>query len=153
MSEVPREGSHWVARRTRVDDRATRRMDRLVWRGTNMFGARVTSSGGEVVEFSVATGEVVSLTQDEFLARYQPLADEPTRTDLERVREVLSGAGVVFEEQGSYRDADGDPMVTRAITEVRVASGDGPRNGGYSGLFTVLSFDASGALVEVGAWE
>lgn len=82
-----------------------------------------------------------------------PVVAEAPSTDLERVRGMLTRAGVVFEEQDVDRDAGGDPLVDGAVAQVRVASGDGPRNGGYSGFLTLLSFDASGALVDVGSWE
>lgn len=62
--------------------------------------------------------------------------------DLETIKEILTRAGVVYSES---RDVAGACLT---ITE-----GEGPKNLGYGGFMTQISFNPDDSLDSVGAWE
>jgi hypothetical protein len=75
------------------------------------------------------------------------------RTDLERVREMLTRAGVVFEERSDAEDLFGEAADLGVAGAIKVVASSSDHNIGYTGFFAELLFGADGMLVAVGAWE
>ena len=103
-------------------------------------------------------------------AMSEPLDVDPIAvTDLDVLRAMLTRAGVIFTEERRTHDpkhpylADVPAGTTLEVEEGRdlsaeddngaIAEPPRPRNYGYSGFSAEFYFDASGALVGVGAWE
>lgn len=63
-------------------------------------------------------------------------------THKEQLRKIFREAGIVVSEE---TDGIGHNLVIKAEA--------GPKNTGYGGFVTVLSFDEDDKLVEVGLWE
>lgn len=75
------------------------------------------------------------------------------RTDLYKMKKLLSSFSVGFEEQVNKQyNAYPDDMLYNDVTILRCEEGDS-KIGGYFTFYTLFVFDCDGKFIEMGAWE